>query len=106
MTEKTAPTATVLADISKTKPFTRVEKLPRLGEGIQLPDGYTPAYFRKRHGLAVLRSKEDKHYLVFSVATGDFIKVVNTREASKTMAAIGRGEITPTGAAVAETKDA
>ena len=74
------------------KPRTRVENLPKLGEGVSLPEGYTPAYFRKRHGLLVLRAVDAKNdYLVFSVKTGEFIKVKNTRESSKLMAAIGKG---------------
>lgn len=79
-------TATVAA-----KPRTRVESLPKLGEGIEIPAGYVPAYHRKRHGLLVLRSTEGKGYLVFSTKTGESIAAANTRETSKLMSAIGKG---------------
>jgi hypothetical protein len=79
---------------NKTKHRTRVVALPRLGHGIEIPAGFTPAYFRKRKGLAMLRSDSSKSYLVFSIVTGQFIEVRNTREASRTMSAIAKGEKT------------
>jgi len=70
---------------------TRTETVPRLAPGIEIPAGYTPAYYRKRHGLLVLRTAEKKEYLVFSIKTGEFVEVRNTREASDLMAAIAKG---------------
>jgi hypothetical protein len=70
---------------------TRTETVPKLGPGVELPAGYVPAYYRKRHGLLVLRTAEQKDYLVFSIKTGEFVSVRNTREASNLMAAIARG---------------
>jgi hypothetical protein len=90
MTEiKTTP-ETATARVAA-KPRTRVETAPKLAEGIELPAGYVPAYFRKRHGLLVLRATEGKGYLVFSVKTGESIPAANTRETSKLMSAIGKG---------------
>lgn len=76
---------------SAAKPRTRTETLPKLGPGVTIPDGYVPAYFRKRHGLLVLRTLETTDYLVFSIRTGEYVSVKNTKEASKLMAAIARG---------------
>ena len=71
----------------------RVETLPTLPEGVEVPAGYTPAYFRKRHGLATLRGADNKSYLVFQVNTGKTIEVKNSRDASHVMAEIARGKI-------------
>lgn len=77
---------------NRAKPGTRVESLPALAKGVKLPKGYTPAYFRKRKSLAVLRAVNSEHYLVFNINTGENIQVSSTKEASKTMSAIRRGE--------------
>lgn len=76
----------------RVKPYTRTEPLPELAEGVKLPTGYTPAYFRRRKTLAVLRAVDCTHYLVFDINTGKSVQVANTKEASQTMAAIRRGE--------------
>lgn len=84
MTTKTKP-------VLRAKPGTRVETLPALARGIKLPTGYTPAYFRKRKTLAVLRAVDSSHYLIFNTSTGEKMQVSDTKEASKTMSAIRRG---------------
>lgn len=76
----------------RVKPYTRTEEIPQLAEGVKLPEGYTPAYFRRRKTLAVLRAVDCTHYLVFDINTGKSMQVANTKEASQTMAAIRRGE--------------
>lgn len=76
----------------RVKPYTRTEELPELGEGVNLPEGYTPAYFRKRKALAVLRAVDCTHYIVFDTSNGKSMQVANTKEASQTMSAIRRGE--------------
>jgi hypothetical protein len=78
----------------RVKPYTRTEELPELGEGVNLPDGYTPAYFRKRKTLAVLRAVDCTHYIVFDTSSGKSMQVASTKEASQTMSAIRRGEKT------------
>jgi len=75
----------------RAKPGTRVETLPALARGVKLPAGYTPAYFRKRKTLAVLRAVDSSHYLIFNTTTGEKLQVSDTKEASKTMSAIRRG---------------
>ena len=70
---------------------TRTETVPKLGPGVEIPAGYVPAYYRKRHALLVLRTAESKDYLVFSIKTGEHVSVRNTREASDLMAAIAKG---------------
>jgi hypothetical protein len=93
MTQEIETTPSTATAPAAAKPRTRVEPTPRLPEGIALPEGYAPAYFRKRHGLLVLRAVDARNdYLVFSVKTGEYIKVKNTRESSKLMAAIGKGQ--------------
>jgi hypothetical protein len=77
----------------RVKPYTRVEPLPQLGKGVKLPKNYEAAYFRKRKSLAVLRAVDKTHYLVFDTSTGKSIQVASTKEASKTMSAIRRGEL-------------
>lgn len=71
----------------------RVETLPNLPAGVQLPEGFTPAYFRKRHGLATLRGADNKTYLVFQVSSGKTIPVKTSRDASHVMAEIARGNM-------------
>lgn len=70
---------------------TRTETVPKLPAGVEIPEGYVPAYYRKRHGLLVLRTAGQKDYLVFSIKTGEHVSVRNTREASDLMAAIAKG---------------
>ena len=77
---------------ARAKPGTRVEQLPSLARGVKLPNGYTPAYFRKRKTLAVLRAVDSSHYLIFNTTTGEKMQVPNTKEASQTMSAIRRGQ--------------
>lgn len=77
---------------SRAKPGTRTEKLPDLPRGVKLPAGYTPAYFRKRKTLAVLRAVNSEHYLIFNTSTGEKIQVTTTKEASQLMSAIRKGE--------------
>ena len=77
--------------VVRAKPYSRTEVLPDLPRGVKLPKGYTPAYFRKRKSLAVLRAADRSHYLVFNTATGQSLQVTSTEEASKTMSAIRRG---------------
>ena len=84
-------TAKPVAKPARTKPGTRVETLPPLSRGVKLPSGYTPAYFRKRKTLAVLRATNKSHYLVFDTSTGKKIEVANTKEASRLMSEIRRG---------------
>jgi hypothetical protein len=86
----TAPTATA-KKLVRVKPYTRTEELPELAEGVTLPAGYTPAYFRKRKTLAVLRAVDRTHYLVFDTSTGNKLKVGTCKEASSTMSEIRRG---------------
>ena len=76
----------------RTKPWSRVETLS-LGKGIKVPAGYIPAYYRKRASLAVLRSKDNTHYLIFQTQTGQSLRVANTKEASKAMSSIRKGEL-------------
>ena len=75
----------------RAKPGTRTETLPALARGVKLPAGYTPAYFRKRKTLAVLRADDSSHYLIFNTTTGEKMQVSDTKEASVTMSAIRRG---------------
>lgn len=82
----TAKTAT-----RRAKPGTRVESLPALSRGVKLPKGYTPAYFRKRKTLAVLRPADSSHYLIFNTSTGEQVQVASTKEASQLMSEIRRG---------------
>lgn len=89
MTEQTQTEKTVV----RTKPWSRIETLS-LAKGVKVPAGYTPAYYRKRASLAVLRSKDNTHYLVFNTQTGQSLQVSNTKEASKAMSKIRRGELT------------
>lgn len=91
MTEEIKNTPETATAPVAAKPRTRVESLPKLAEGVEIPAGYVPAYFRKRHGLLVLRAAEGKGYLVFSTKTGESIAAANTRETSKLMSAIGKG---------------
>lgn len=79
------------AKVMRAKPNTRTEKLPSLSRGVKLPKGYTPAYFRKRKTLAVLRAVDSSHYLIFNTSTGEQMQVGSTKEASQTMSAIRRG---------------
>ena len=74
-------------------PGTRLETLPPLPKGVKIPAGYVPAYFRKRHSLAVLRSTKDKGkgLLVFDVTTGKSREVPNTKKASVLMSKIAKG---------------
>jgi len=74
----------------KAAPKTRVESLPRLPEGVQLPEGYVPAYYRKRASLAVLRALDGSGYKVLEVQTGIIHDAKTTRETSRLMAQIGR----------------
>jgi hypothetical protein len=62
-----------------------------LSRGVKLPSGYTPAYFRKRKTLAVLRAVNSSHYLVFNTSTGDKLQVASTKEASRFMSQIRKG---------------
>jgi hypothetical protein len=75
----------------RTKPYTRVEKLPELPKGVKLPSGYEPAYYRKRKTLAVLRAANRSHYLIFDTKTGKKFQVATTKEASVLMSEIRRG---------------
>ena len=84
------PTATK-KKLVRVKPYTRTEELPELAEGITLPEGYIPAYYRKRKTLAVLRAVDCTHYLVFDTSTGDNMRVLSCKEASATMSKIRRG---------------
>jgi hypothetical protein len=101
----------------KAAPKTRTESLPRLPEGVTVPSGYVPAYYRKRASLAVLRALDNSGYLVLEVQTGAIHKAATTRETSKLMAQIGRdirtarealkGEKSPVAAdSVVESKEA
>lgn len=94
-TETATDIATPVATKKKlvrVKPYTRVEnQLPELGEGVELPAGYVPAYYRKRKSLVVLRSTDRSHYLVFDANTGDKLRVATCAEASSTMSEIRRG---------------
>jgi hypothetical protein len=76
----------------RAKPGARVEEIPDFG--IAVPAGYTPAYFRRRKKLAVLRADDRTHYLVFDVTTGDSVKVDDTKQACKLMSQIRKGEVT------------
>jgi hypothetical protein len=89
-TAVTEPTATK-KKLVRVKPYTRTEDLPELAEGVTLPEGYVPAYFRKRKTLAVLRSVDRTHYLVFDTSTGNKMRVTSCKEASATMSEIRRG---------------
>lgn len=75
----------------RARPGTRVETLPALTRGVKLPKGYTPAYFRKRKTLAVLRPTDSSHYLIFNTSTGEQLQVASTKEASQLMSEIRRG---------------
>lgn len=94
-TETEIETATPVATKKKlvrVKPYTRIEDhLPELGEGVELPVGYVPAYYRKRKSLIVLRAADRSHYLVFDANTGDKQRVATCAEASSTMSEIRRG---------------
>ena len=74
------------------KPWTRTESLPELT--VKIPSGYTPAYYRKRKNLAVLRASDNTHYLVFNTSTGESATVKGTREASELMSAVRKGVVT------------
>jgi hypothetical protein len=78
--------------VARVKPYHRTEALPELAKGVKLPKGYTPAYFRKRKSLAVLRAVDRSHYLVFSTATGEKTQVTSTKEASQLMSGILKGK--------------
>ena len=84
-------TAKPVAKPARTKPGTRVETLPPLSRGVKLPSGYTPAYFRKRKTLAVLRAVNSSHYLVFNTSTGEKLQVASTKEASRFMSQVRKG---------------
>ena len=71
---------------------TRVETLPELPKGVKIPTGYTPAYFRKRQHLAVLRADKNKHYLVFDIETGKRREVKSTNAAAILMSQVSNGE--------------
>ena len=88
-TKNTTPKVVVRA-----KPYQRTEDLPELPKGVKLPNGYTPAYFRKRKTLAVLRAADRSHYVIFNISTGEKMQVASTKEASQTMSAIRRGKKT------------
>ena len=77
---------------ARAKPGTRIEQLPPLARGVKLPNGYKPAYFRKRKTLAVLRAVDSSHYLIFNTSTGEKIQVNTTKESSTTMSAIRLGQ--------------
>ena len=77
---------------ARAKPGTRIEQRPPVARGVKLPNGYKPAYFRKRKTLAVLRAVDSSHYLIFNTSTGEKIQVNTTKEASTTMSAIRRGQ--------------
>lgn len=85
------PKTSVMSKPKRSKPGTRVETLPALPRGVKLPAGYTPAYFRKRKTLAVLRAVDSSHYLIFNTTTGEKMQVDSTKEASQTMSQIRRG---------------
>lgn len=72
-------------------PRTRVELLPKLDKGIKLPAGYTPAYYRKRQHLAVLRANNNRHYLVFDVTTGKYRQTPTTNSAAILMGKVSHG---------------
>jgi len=84
------PTATK-KKLVRVKPYTRTQDLPELAEGVTLPEGYVPAYYRKRKTLAVLRAVDCTHYLVFDTTTGNKMQVLSCKEASSTMSEIRRG---------------
>ena len=79
-----------MSEKTKAAPKTRLESLPRLPEGVQLPEGYVPAYYRKRASLAVLRALDGSGYKVLEVQTGAIHDAKTTRETSRLMAQIGR----------------
>jgi hypothetical protein len=89
--EPATPVATK-KKLVRVKPYTRVENhLPALAEGVELPEGYVPAYYRKRKSLIVLRATDRSHYVVFDANTGDKKKVSTCADASALMSAIRRG---------------
>lgn len=75
------------------KPYTRVEQPGAIAKGVKIPSGYTPAYFRKRASLAVLRANDCSHYLVFNTATGAHLPVPTCKVASETMSQVRKGEL-------------
>lgn len=79
-----------MSEKPKAAPNTRLETLPRLPEGVKVPEGYVPAYYRKRASLAVLRALDGTGYKVLEVETGAIHDAKTTRETSKLMAEIGR----------------
>lgn len=75
------------------KPWTRVEQPGVVAKGVKLPSGYTPAYFRKRASLAVLRANDCSHYLIFNTSTGASMVATTCKIASETMSQIRKGEL-------------
>ena len=78
--------------VNKTSMFTRTVTVPAeaLGEGVELPAGHTPAYFRPRTGLALLRCDDrnaDYTYLLFNVADGTSREFPNCTTAEAVMKA-------------------
>jgi hypothetical protein len=84
--------ASAATTTTRFKPWTRTEDLPEVS--VAMPSGYTPAYYRKRKNLAVLRAYDNSHYLVFNTASGESARVGGTREASELMSAVRRGLMT------------
>ena len=78
-------------EVTRIAPRTRVELLPTMSKGIKLPAGYTPAYYRKRQHLAVLRADNSSHYLIFDVTTGKFRQTPTTSTAAALMTAVTNG---------------
>lgn len=76
----------------RAKPGARVEEIPDLG--VALPEGYTPAYFRRRKKLALLRADDRTHYVIFDIATGASMRVDDTKQACRLMSQIRKGEVT------------
>ena len=85
---------TAIEEKKRAKPGSRVEEVPELGEGVAFPAGYTPAYFRRRKKLVVLRADDRTHYLVFDATNGEYTQVDDTKAASILMSKIRKGEVT------------
>jgi hypothetical protein len=77
--------------VTRPAPRTRVELLPKLVKGIKLPAGYTPAYYRRRQHLAVLRADNSSHYLIFDVTSGKSRQTPTTHSAALLMSAVSHG---------------
>ena len=84
----------VLADLPvRARPYTRRETDWTLSEAVSLPDGYTPAYQRKRIHTLVLRADDRSGYLLLNTQTGATIPASGTVDARDKTNKLRSGEL-------------